>query len=106
MSQQMPAIDLNKLESILNPSDFALVKAIVATRGKNKGCLRAAKPDVERVDIGPRRSSPTVESGSAAFLWRWVALAISPLPQHHCMPVCADFDLPDPVLMGGPPEQN
>lgn len=75
-----PAINLDSLKQILSPENYAIAEAIVTTQGRHKGCLRSSKPK---------------NNSKAAYVWRMVAFQISPNPQHHCMPVCADFDLYD-----------
>lgn len=86
MNRQMPKIDLDALQDDLEPKDFAIVRRIVATKGKNKGRLRASKPKVQN-EVDPL-------SGKAAYVWRMVCFMASPNPQHSCMPVTADWDLP------------
>jgi hypothetical protein len=39
-----------------------------------------------------RRSKPT-RDGRVQYVWRMVVFAVSPIPQHQCMPVTADWDL-------------
>ena len=85
---RMPKVDLEKLNGVLEPEEFAIARRIVARQGKNKGCLRASKPHVDN------NADPL--SGKAAYVWRMVAFVSSPLGQHSCMPVCADWDLPVP----------
>lgn len=86
MRQQMPEVDLAKLFLEMTKEEYHITKRLVATRGKNKGLLRASKPPVDN-DLDP-------ESGKAAYVWRMVAFMASPMPAHRCMPVCAEFDLP------------
>lgn len=50
-----------------------------------KGHLRSCKPKVNK---------EVAVTGMAAYVWRMVAFTCSPIPQHHCMPVCAFIDLP------------
>jgi hypothetical protein len=106
MRNQMPEIKLDEISNMLSAEDFELVKGIVATRGKNKGCLRAAKPKVERHIVGIERIEtsygpydrkivePDEAQGKTAYIWRMVAFFVSPLRQHNCMPCTADFDVP------------
>lgn len=75
----MPRIDLAAAN--LNDAEMLLASQIISSKGKNKGSLRASKPS---------------GNGDAAYIWRMVAFQISPLPQHHCMPVCADLDIDVP----------
>jgi hypothetical protein len=93
---EMPKIDLEALID-LTDDELELVKRIINPK---TGCLRASKPRVARDH--PYRSyngeiemiAPEPVSGKAAYLWRMVAFAISPIGQHHCMPVTAEWDLP------------
>ena len=91
----MPSIPLDHLDN----AEREVAVKIVATRGKNKGKLRASKPEVEwhpiiKDGVATRYKEPELESGKAAYLWRMVAFHVSPVPQHHCLPVMADCDLP------------
>ena len=86
MNYIMPKVDLEKLSEILEPEEFAIARRIVAKQGKNKGRLRASKPYVDN------KADPL--SGKAAYVWRMVAFICSPIGQHNCMPVTADWDLP------------
>lgn len=52
----------------------------IALNCLNKGKLIASKP---------------TKDGEAAYVWRMVAFTISSNPKHHCMPVTAEFDLPE-----------
>lgn len=76
----MPAIDVAALMNTLSRDEFELVEPIIATQGKNSGRLRASKPG--NVD------------GRSMYIWRLVAFYVSPMRQHQCMPITADFDLP------------
>jgi hypothetical protein len=93
MNRTMPAIDLDAILPPLSAEDRAL-----AARSLNKGRLRASKPPIDSTTgPGPRGGTvriPGLDSGRAAYLWRMVAFNVSPHPRHHCMPVCAEFDLP------------
>lgn len=109
-TQQMPRIDLDKLSETLTFDEYALVKGIVSTRGKNKGCLRASKPKVAKKIKVPTKSprwegdysleyacKADATTGKIAYIWRMVAFFVSPKSQHHCMPCTADFSLPGTV---------
>jgi hypothetical protein len=88
----MPKIDINLLDG--EAKKFAA--AITAARGKNKGRLRASKPPVEYdvVDKNGRRiREPRKASGEIAYVWRMVAFQVSPIGQHQCLPMTADFNL-------------
>lgn len=89
----MPLISFNGLTE----SEKTLATGIVATQGKNKGRLRASKPKIEytfEVKNGRKLRIPTAASGSTAYIWRQVAFIVSPISQHQCLPILADFDLP------------
>lgn len=100
---QMPVINLDTLRGDLSPEDLELVQGIIATRGANKGRLRASKPDlpkkVEKVGgmfgtYFDYADEAGAKAGKIAYLWRHVAFGASPISQHQCMP-CLDFcDLP------------
>lgn len=86
MRNQMPEVDLKRLQAELEPEEYSIARRIVARRGKNKGRLRASKPTVNN-ELDP-------QSGKAAYVWRMVAFMASPDPAHSCMPMTADWDLP------------
>lgn len=90
MYGKLPKIDLDLLRSRLSADDFEIARRVVATRGKNKGRLRASFPRDRKVI-----DDPTV--GRARYLWRMLAFGWSPNPTHQCMPVMAEFDLPIPT---------
>jgi len=69
---RMPQVNLN-FDSLSDDHKSLINMAL------NKGKLRATKP----------------KDGRAAYVWRMAAFIVSPKPQHHCMPVMADFDLPE-----------
>jgi hypothetical protein len=75
----MPIINLAAAD--LTETEYALCLPIVSTKGKNKGSLRASKP---------------TGNGDSAYIWRMVAFQISPIGQHHCLPMMADFDIEIP----------
>ena len=96
----MPKINLVQLKRVLKAEDYLIVAGIVATRGENKGRLRASKPKVTRTRVedpadeyGYRIEKDFVE-GCTAYVWRMVAFYTSPKSQHQCMPCTAEFDLP------------
>jgi hypothetical protein len=91
--REMPLIPLDHLTD----SEKALATRIIATKGKNKGRLRASKPEITTYIVeskGRKYHESEEESGKAAYLWRMVAFSVSPLSQHHCIPIMADCDLP------------
>jgi len=81
----MPTFNNELLKLTLTAEEFSLFERIISTQGKNKGALRVAKPKHSREDL---------DSCKAAYLWRMVAFQASPISAHHCMPMCADFDIP------------
>ena len=108
MYSKMPKLDLDLIKTLMAPHQFALVKGIVATRGENKGCLRAAKPKTHKtvavsakspefvgdVDYVYEDLETATKLGYTAYIWRMVAFSISPKSQHHCMPCTADWSIP------------
>lgn len=89
----MPIIPLDHLSE----EERKLASQIVASKGKNKGRLRASKPKITYEIVtreGRRYRESTMESGSVAYLWRMVAFIVSPIGQHNCLPMMADMDLP------------
>lgn len=90
----MPKIDLELLKEQLTPAELEIVSKIVASRGKNKGRLRASKPKVDFVEKDGELVPSDLAAGKAAYVWRMVAHYTSPLRQHHCMPCTAEFSLP------------
>ena len=69
----MPNVEQAILSANLSETDLNIAKHII---GRN-GALRSSKP----------------KHGEAAYVWRMVAFSISTNPQHHCMPMGADFDI-------------
>lgn len=97
-TDEMPIIDMESLERRLAPAQFEIAKGIVG-KGQNANRLRASKPKVNkhivtRKEDGRRFYEPDAGEGETAYVWRMVAFLVSPDPRHHCMPVCASFDLP------------
>lgn len=87
---QMPQINP---DSITDP-----VAAEYARRISHKGALRASKPKIGYVIVphpwGGNMRLNDLEEAKVAYVWRMVAFQVSPKDEHHCMPVCADMDLP------------
>ncbi len=81
-TNQMPRINLEALRSQLDTGDYRIALLTINPR---TGALRASKPVV-------KPDKP--ETGIAAYAWRMAAFSVSPIGQHQCMPVCAEFDLP------------
>jgi hypothetical protein len=63
----------------VNSDEFTAEELSLIWQIKNHttGTLRSDKP----------------KDGRAAYVWRMVAFQVSPNPQHHCMPVTADFGI-------------
>ena len=90
-----PIMDFSQIA--LTDDERKLANMILATQGKNKGRLRAAKPKIEYEIYsykGRDYRVSTFDTGRAAYLWRMVAFAVSKMGQHHCLPMMADMDLP------------
>jgi len=78
----MPNVDRAILDAAeLNDDERAIIALVV----KKNGQVRATKPKV---------SEDNPITGKAAYVWRMVAFVVSRNSKHHCMPICADFDLP------------
>lgn len=79
-----------------------VARATIATQGKNKGRLRAAKPPIATQIIERNRGqyssgqfyTMTLAEGAAAQVWRHMVFYASPHGQHHSIPVMAEFDAP------------
>jgi hypothetical protein len=92
----MPTINIDALD----PEARNFAKRIVTGKDNH---LRASKPPIEyTIETRPAAITgamhkyrvPNKTQGEAAYVWRMVAFAISPKQQHQCMPMTADFDLP------------
>jgi len=75
----MPKVNIEKVN--VDGDDRKIFNLIV----KKNGEIRATKPVLKHTD-------PL--TGKAAYVWRMVCFIVSSKPQHHCMPVCAVYDLP------------
>lgn len=98
----MPKINLAEAKKKLTADQYRIAVGCVNLK---TGCLRASKPPVAKKTLsvldryfgGTYKDFATTadaESGMTAFVWRMTAFMVSPNPQHHCMPICAAFDLP------------
>jgi hypothetical protein len=103
MRDNMPAIDLEKLEKVLTPEHLEWVRGIMNSRTCT---LRASRPPLAK-KVRVRDENYTADhyyshkyvyandadraTAYAAFIWREVAFSASPVPAHHCMPVTSDF---------------
>ena len=72
---------------------------------KKNGYLRSSKPAIKyqivKRPMYGRVGNPVVDyrendllDAKSAYVWRMVVFAVSDNPQHQCVPVCADMDLP------------
>ena len=75
MATQMPIINLD--DAVLDDDERKLAQEII----KKDGRLYASKPKKA--------------SAAGKYVWRMLVFSVSPKPQHHCMPVTADWDLMD-----------
>ena len=66
---------------ILTSEEKAEIVKVVMKNGKG---FRATKPKVDE-------DKPL--TGRIAYVWRMTGFQISKNPSHHCMPMCADFNL-------------
>lgn len=73
---EMPVIDPTNMNKTLTEEQVYLVRDVFTNRG---GKLKL------------RASRPTKAKGATQYIWRMVCFIVSPNPQHHCMPVGADF---------------
>ena len=98
MMYKMPEISLSTVFESLKDEPIAIlvVANIVAARGKNKGKLRSSKP---KFDYAKKNDEDELKAMSA-YVWRMVAFYCSPKGQHHCMPVMANYDIPEPKKDG------
>jgi len=96
---EMPLLNLDGFTA----EEKEIASLIVATQGKNKGRLRAAKPKIEYTIKEGRRGGryrfSSYLTGCAAYVWRMVAFQVSPMGQHKCLPMMADFDLPGESIL-------
>jgi hypothetical protein len=82
MKANMPKANVEKINSnFLTEEERKIINVVV----KKNGTIRASKPNVKKEQY---------INGKAAYVWRMVAFYVSSNPQHSCMPVCANFDLP------------
>lgn len=98
-------IKIDPGHDLFTPQERAIVCGIVNSR---TGELRASKPKIAKmvltVNPNPRydwdathldyANDEDKAQGIVAYVWRMVAFFLSDNPQHHCMPVMAEFDLP------------
>jgi hypothetical protein len=92
--RDMPEINLTSFIGKVENEDLLVIAGIVQHKGKNKGKLRRSKPKYDS------KNQDRIKAISA-YVWRMVAFYVSPIGQHHCMPVMADSYLPDPVDENG-----
>lgn len=51
--------------------------------------------EITRADGSLYAAKPKNISGEGLYIWRMVVFQVSKFPNHQCMPVTADFDLPE-----------
>jgi len=86
MNNTMPKVDFEKITS---KAAGEVIRSIV----KNDGTLYSSKP--------------VKANGKAKYIWRMVALMVSPKRAHQAMPVTAIFDLQDYFeSMGADPDES
>lgn len=78
----MPKANIQEINNSLLTDEYKAIMSIVV---KKSGEIRASKPKVK---------NDNHITGKAAYVWRMVCFQVSPKPQHQCMPVTANFDLP------------
>ena len=76
----MPEVNMEILKTVLTDTEMEIAMGVVA---KRDGVYRL------------RASKPAKGNGSQQYVWRMVAFVASPVYQHHCMPIGADFYLND-----------
>ena len=81
----------NELSGGLVGEELRIVKACFATRGKNKGALRASKP-FDTADCIEGKPDARFK-GMANYVWRMLCFDFLPYAPHVCMPVTAEWDL-------------
>lgn len=90
----MPKIDIHNCG--LTVGEWLLCQGILNSK---TGELRASKPPVaKQVEGADKRYHYVTEAdantGRTAYIWRMVAFYISPMSQHHCMPITCEWELP------------
>jgi hypothetical protein len=77
---EMPCINLEVVKTKLTPEQYNIVSDCFVNRGGN---------------VRLRSSRPNKAAGATQYIWRMIAFIVSPNPQHHCMPIGADFYILD-----------
>lgn len=100
--QEIPVINRTALEATLNEKELGYVNRFIDKNGN----VRRSKPKVaktERVAWDNARgyayryaTDEDRTQAYAAFIWRHVVFAISPVHQHQCMPVTDSFLIDEP----------
>lgn len=90
----MPKIDIHNCG--LTVGEWLLCQGILNSK---TGELRASKPKVAKMVEGQDRryhyqNDADANTGRTAYIWRMVAFYISPISQHHCMPITCEWELP------------
>ena len=96
-SDAMPTLDLTSLARKLTPEAFSLLLRVVDPR---TGALRATRPPIPKHAVpgvwGTPRLEPDSDAAQAAYVWRWIAFALSPRPADQALPATAFDTLPVP----------
>lgn len=92
---KMPMVDLEACK--LDATELAIMRHVLRlTKGSVIGPLKSSKPKIEyNLTIRPGYRYPTDPSGSAAYVWRMLCFYCVAQHPHCCMPVMADFDIPN-----------
>ena len=110
MQQNMPVVNVEKLQSLLSAEDLDIVMRFI----KKDGTIRASKPNakkhvvsVERVETeyGPcnKETLDCIDpaQGNAAYVWRHVVFYVSKRRAHQCIPSLDICYLPNEVTNDG-----
>lgn len=89
MGYAMPKIDAEKVSLSVDSVEQRAQERAILARILNKGALKATKPAIRA------GTENELTDRCAAYVWRMVAFQAFKNPVHQCMPVCAEFDLPD-----------
>jgi len=91
----MPIFNLNSLTANCNEYEAGIVRGAFTDRGvqgKENGFarLREAKPF---------KTVKTIEQGLTNYVWRMLCFDLVGSGKHACMPVCADFDIYEALVL-------
>lgn len=66
----------------------------VALSSLSKKANKIAR-EITKKDGSIYSTKPKKATGEAKYVWRMIVFQVSSIPAHQCMPVTADFDLPE-----------